>query len=148
MWKTQLKFQLKTLNDSRVIFNFWSSFKLMKANNMQKWKISKQGYLLSSILDNILKFSGVTQIWEMKQWAKFHQTWWHHGPGNLLSWYGMTPKQFFCQDKFYSKVHPGYFTLLIYLATWRAPELGFFTHFRFVNLPKHQLINVAKASTH
>ena len=37
-----------------------------------------------------MKFSGDTQIWEMKQWAKFHQISWHHGLGNLLNWYGMT----------------------------------------------------------
>ena len=43
-------------------------------------------------------------------------------------------KQFFFQDKFYSKAHPGYFTVLIYLATWRAAKLGIFTHFRFVNI--------------
>ena len=50
MWKTQLKFQLKTLNGSRVIkvfiFIFWSSFELMKPNNMQKWKNFKQLYFL------------------------------------------------------------------------------------------------------
>ena len=47
-------------------------------------------------------------------------------------------KNFFFQDKFYSKAHPGYFTVLIYLATWRAAELDIFTHFRFVNLPQYR----------
>ena len=50
MWKTQLKFQLKTLNSSRIIkvfiFNFWWSFKLMKPNNIQKWKNFKHWYFL------------------------------------------------------------------------------------------------------
>ena len=45
-------------------------------------------------------------------------------------------KAIFFQDKFYSKAHPGYFTILIYLATWRAAERGVFTHFSFVNLPQ------------
>ena len=39
-----------------------------------------------------MKFSGVTQIWEMKQWAKFHQIWGHHGLGHLLNWHGITQK--------------------------------------------------------
>ena len=36
-----------------------------------------------------MKFLGVTQIWEIKQSAKFHQIWWH-GLGHLLNWYEMT----------------------------------------------------------
>ena len=44
-------------------------------------------------------------------------------------------KQFF-QDKFYSlKAHAHYFTVFIYLATWRAAKLGIFTHM-FTNLPQ------------
>ena len=43
---------------------------------------------------------------------------------------------FFCQDKFYSlKAHAHYFTVFIYLATWRAPTLGIFTYSIFTNLP-------------
>ena len=43
---------------------------------------------------------------------------------------------FFFQDKFYSlKVHAHYFTVIIYLITWRAGKLGIFTHFMFTNLP-------------
>ena len=45
-------------------------------------------------------------------------------------------KQIFFHDKFYpSKAHVYYFTVLIYLATWRAAKLGIFTHFMFTNLP-------------
>ena len=44
---------------------------------------------------------------------------------------------FFCQDKFYSlKAHAHYFTVFIYLATWRAAKLGIFTHFTLTNLPR------------
>ena len=46
-------------------------------------------------------------------------------------------KQFFLQGKFYSlTAQAHYFTVLIYLATWRAAKLGFFTHFTFTNLPR------------
>ena len=46
-------------------------------------------------------------------------------------------KNFFFQDKFYSsKAHAQYFTVLIYLATWRAAILGIFTHFTSINLPQ------------
>ena len=44
-------------------------------------------------------------------------------------------KKFF-QDNFYSlKAHAHYFTVFIYLATWRAAKLGIFTHI-FTNLPQ------------
>ena len=40
-------------------------------------------------------------------------------------------------DIFYSwKAHAHYFTVSIYLATWRAAELCIFTHFMFTNLPR------------
>ena len=40
------------------------------------------------------------------------------------------------QDNFYSlKAHAHYFTVFIYLATWRAAKLGIFTHI-FTNLPQ------------
>ena len=43
-------------------------------------------------------------------------------------------KNFF-QDKFYPlKGHADNFTVLIYLATWRAAKLGIFTYFMFTNL--------------
>ena len=39
-------------------------------------------------------------------------------------------KNDFFRDKLYSlKVHAHYFTVLIYLAVWRAAKLGIFTHF-------------------
>ena len=40
-----------------------------------------------------MKLSRVTQIqiWEMKQWAEFHQIWWHHGLGHFLNCYGEWP---------------------------------------------------------
>ena len=47
-------------------------------------------------------------------------------------------KKLFCQDKFYSlKAYAHYFTILVYLAPWRAVKLGFFFffHFIFTNLP-------------
>ena len=49
---------------------------------------------------------------------------------------------FFVQDKLCSlKAHVHYFTLLNYLATWRA-NLGVFTHFTSINLPQcRQSIN-------
>ena len=41
----------------------------------------------------------------------------------------------FFQDKFYSlKAHAHYFTVLIYLATWRAVNFGIFSHFMSTNL--------------
>ena len=41
------------------------------------------------------------------------------------------------QDKFFSlKAHAHYFTILIYLATWKAAKLGIFTHFTSINLPQ------------
>ena len=41
----------------------------------------------------------------------------------------------FFQDMLYSlKAHAHYFTVLIYLVTWRAAKLGIFTHFTFTNL--------------
>ena len=44
-------------------------------------------------------------------------------------------KTIFFHNKFYSlKAHAHYFTVLIYLATWRAAKLGIFTHFTFINL--------------
>ena len=47
-------------------------------------------------------------------------------------------KQFF--SKIYSlKAHAHYFTVLIYLATWRAAKLGIFTHFTFTNSPQCSL---------
>ena len=40
------------------------------------------------------------------------------------------------------KAYAYYFTVLIYLATWRAAQLGIFTHFTFINLPRcRQSIN-------
>ena len=40
------------------------------------------------------------------------------------------------QDRFYSlKAHAHYFTVFIYLATWRAAKFGIFTHM-FTNLPR------------
>ena len=48
-------------------------------------------------------------------------------------------KQFF-QGKFYSfKGHAYYFTVLIYLATWRAAKLGIFTDFTFTKLHRCSL---------
>ena len=45
-----VKISAHKLNASKVIkvfiFNFWWSFKLMKANNMQKWKNFKLQYFL------------------------------------------------------------------------------------------------------
>ena len=53
-------------------------------------------------------------------------------------------KNNFFQNKFYSlKAHGDYFTVFIYLATWRAANLGIFTHFRSQTYP-----DVAKATTH
>ena len=48
-------------------------------------------------------------------------------------------KNNFFQDKFYSlKAHAHYFTVLIYLATWRTAKLGIFTYFRSINLPRRK----------
>ena len=53
-------------------------------------------------------------------------------------WENRCPKNqkiFFFQDKFFSlKAHAYYFSVLIYLATWRAAKLGTFTHFTSTNL--------------
>ena len=49
-------------------------------------------------------------------------------------------KTIFFQDKFYSvKAHAHYFTVLIYLVTWRAAKLGIFTHFTSINLLLNQV---------
>ena len=57
---------------------------------------------------------------------------------------GVQKKKNFFQDKFYSlKAHAHYFTILIYLATWRTAKCGIFIHFTFTNL-----LDAAKASTH
>ena len=46
-------------------------------------------------------------------------------------------KNIFFQDKFYSlKAHAHYFTVFIYLATWRTAKLDIFTHFMFTNSPR------------
>ena len=52
-------------------------------------------------------------------------------------------KSNFFQDKLYFlKTHAHYFTVLIYLVTWRAAKLGIFTHFTSINLPQRsQSIN-------
>ena len=42
-------------------------------------------------------------------------------------------KILFFKDALFFNAH--YFTVLIYLATWRAAKLGIFTHFMFINLP-------------
>ena len=47
-------------------------------------------------------------------------------------------KNIFFQDKFYSKAHPYYFPVLIYVATWRAAEIDIFTHSRFINLLQYR----------
>ena len=49
----------------------------------------------------------------------------------------MPKKIIFFQDKFYSlKAHAHYFTVLIYLATWRVVKLGIFSHFTSTNLSR------------
>ena len=61
----------------------------------------------------------------------------YHHVGDHFWAQGKAPKKlkFFFQDKFYSlKAHAHYFTVLIYLAAWRAVKLGIFTHFTFPNL--------------
>ena len=52
-------------------------------------------------------------------------------------------KKFVFQGKFCSfKAHAYYFTVLIYVATWRAAKLGIFTHSTSINLPlRSQSIN-------
>ena len=52
-------------------------------------------------------------------------------------------KNNFFQDKLSSlKAHAHYFTVFIYVTTWRAAQFGIFTHFTFTNL-----LRLAKAST-
>ena len=47
-----------------------------------------------------------------------------------------TKKQFFSQYILYSlKAHVHYFTVFIYLETWRGAKIGVFTYFTFTNLP-------------
>ena len=54
-------------------------------------------------------------------------------------------KTIFFKDWFYSfKAHAHYFTIFIYLATWRAAQLGIFTNSVITNLPQY----VGKAWTH
>ena len=52
-------------------------------------------------------------------------------------------KNIFFHDKFHSlKARAHNFTVLIYLATWRAAKHGIFTHFTSINLPQcRQSIN-------
>ena len=40
------------------------------------------------------------------------------------------------KNNFFLKAHAHYFTVLIYLATWRAAKLGVFTHFMFSDLSR------------
>ena len=58
----------------------------------------------------------------------------------LLGTRKLAPKKYknnFFQDKFDSlKAHAHYFTVLLYLATWRASKRGIFTHFTLKNLPR------------
>ena len=56
---------------------------------------------------------------------------------------GATKLTIFSQHNFYSlKAHAHYFTVLVYLATWRAAKLGIFTHFMSIKLPQcNQSIN-------
>ena len=55
-------------------------------------------------------------------------------------------KTIFFQNRFYSlKAHAHYFTVLIYLVTWRAAKLCIFTNFISINLPRcSQSINSLK----
>ena len=59
-------------------------------------------------------------------------------------------KNMFFQDKFCSlKAHAHYFTVLIYLATWRAAKLRIFTHFTSINfLQCSQSINSPLTDRH
>ena len=53
------------------------------------------------------------------------------------NWLPKKLKNNFLQDKFYSlNSHARFFTVLIYLLTWRAAKLGIFTHFTLTNLPR------------
>ena len=56
---------------------------------------------------------------------------------------GATKLAIFSQHNFHSlKAHAHYFTVLVYLATWRAAKLGIFTHFMSIKLPQcNQSIN-------
>ena len=51
---------------------------------------------------------------------------------------GATKLAIFSQHNFYSqhKAHAHYFTVLVYLATWRAAKLGIFTHAMSIKLPQ------------
>ena len=59
-------------------------------------------------------------------------------------------KQFFFQDKFYSlKAHAHYFTVFIYLPTYRAAKLGIFIHFMSTNLSRcSQSMNSLRVLVH
>ena len=61
-------------------------------------------------------------------------------PWLLLGARKLSPKKLknnFFQYMLYSlKGHAHYFTVFIYLETWRGPKLGIFIHFTFTNLPQ------------
>ena len=59
---------------------------LISGEALSSWNpiICKNGKIETVIFlkvynDKNLKFSRVTQIWEIKQWVEFHHIWWHHG---------------------------------------------------------------------
>ena len=110
-------------------------------------KFCQEILICQETTDNILYvlfdprfFNSLTKIYREHDWTGpntgcFTRRW------SLLGAKKSAPKRlkniFFFQDNFYLlKAHAHYFTVLIYLATWRAAKLGIFTHFMFTNLPR------------
>ena len=83
------------------------------------------------------RLNGPYKVWLISWWigpnTGCFSSWWP-----LLGTTKLVPKKlknnFF--PIFYSlKAHAHYFTILMYLETWRGAKLGIFTHFTFTNIP-------------
>ena len=78
-------------------------------------------------------FKSSTKIYQEHDWVGpdtgcFTRRW------SLLGARKSAPKKL--KNNFFPKAHAHYFTVLIYLGTWRATKLGVFPHFIFTNLPR------------
>ena len=103
-------------------------------------KFCQEILICQETTDNILNvsfdlrfFKSSTKIYQEYDWAGpntgcFTRRW------SLLGARKSAPKKL--KNNFFPKAHAHYFTVLIYLVTWRAAKLAVFTHFMFTNLPR------------
>ena len=103
-------------------------------------KFCQEIFICQETADNILYVSfdprfvkSSTKVYQQHDWASpntgcFTSRWLLLGATKLV------PKK--GKNNFFPKTCVHYFTVLIYLAIWRAAKLGVFTHFMFTNLPR------------